>query len=94
MMLKNLQEKMYNTFGKFLGYGISLMIVIQVVINLFVVTGLAPTKGIALPFISYGGSSILSSSIMIGILLNISLDGERSSKKRKKGFFKNNYERK
>ena len=90
----NTSKNSYNTFGKFLGYGISLMIVIQVVINLFVVTGLAPTKGIALPFISYGGSSILSSSIMIGILLNISLDGERSSKKRKKGFFKNNYERK
>lgn len=89
----NTSKNSYNTFGKFLGYGISLMIVIQVVINLFVVTGLAPTKGIALPFISYGGSSILSSSIMIGILLNISLDGERSSKKRKKGFFKNNYER-
>lgn len=90
----NTSKNSYNTFGKFLGYGISLMIVTQVVINLFVVTGLAPTKGIALPFISYGGSSILSSSIMIGILLNISLDGERSSKKRKKGFFKNNYERK
>ena len=90
----NTSKNSYNTFGKFLGYGISLMIVIQVVINLFVVTGLAPTKGIALPFISYGGSSILSSSIMIGILLNISIDGERSSKKRKKGFFKNNYERK
>ncbi len=89
----NTSKNSYNTFGKFLGYGISLMIVIQVVINLFVVTGLAPTKGIALPFISYGGSSILSSSIMIGILLNISLDVERSSKKRKKGFFKNNYER-
>ena len=90
----NTSKNSYNTFGKFLGYGISLMIVIQVVINLFVVTGLAPTKGIALPFISYGGSSILSSSIMIGILLNISLDAERSSKKRRKGFFKNNYERK
>tara|TARA_B100000282_G_scaffold295334_1_gene274392 strand:+ start:307 stop:1434 length:1128 start_codon:yes stop_codon:yes gene_type:complete len=90
----NTSKNSHNTFGKFLGYGISLMIVVQVVINLFVVTGLAPTKGIALPFISYGGSSILSSSIMIGILLNISLDAERSSKKRKRGFFKNNYERK
>ena len=68
----NTSKNSYNTFGKFLGYGISLMIVIQVVINLFVVTGLAPTKGIALPFISYGGSSLIINLMMIAILLNIS----------------------
>ena len=84
----NTSKNSHNTFGKFLGYGISLMIVIQVVINLFVVTGLAPTKGIALPFISYGGSSILSSSIMVGILLNIAIDTEQSSNKKRRGFFK------
>ena len=81
-------KKAHNSFGKFLGYGISLMICIQVLINFFVVTGLAPTKGIALPFISYGGSSILTSSIMIGILLNIAINSEKSVKKINSNFFK------
>ena len=75
-------------FGMLLGYGITLMISSQVIFNLFVVTGMAPTKGIALPFISYGGSSILSSMIMISLLLNISFESENFSKKNKKLLFK------
>ena len=75
-------------FGMLLGYGITLMISSQVIFNLFVVTGMAPTKGIALPFISYGGSSILSSMIMISLLLNISFESENFSKKNKRLLFK------
>lgn len=58
-------------FGRLVAYGITLMISVQALLNFAVVTGCVPTKGIALPFISYGGSSLLVSGAMIGILINI-----------------------
>lgn len=58
-------------FGRFAALGISMMISLQALINFAVVTGSAPTKGLALPFISYGGSSMLISGVMVGILVNI-----------------------
>ncbi len=59
-------------FGRFLGLGITTMVVGQAMINLSVVLGLMPTKGIPLPFISYGGSSLLGMLLATGVLLNIS----------------------
>jgi len=59
-------------FGRLLALGITLLIVVQAFVNMGVVTGVLPTTGIPLPFISYGGSSLLSSMIGAGILLNIS----------------------
>lgn len=59
-------------FGKLLALGLSLLIVVQAFMNIGVVTGSLPTTGIPLPFISYGGSSLLTCMIASGILLNIS----------------------
>ncbi len=58
-------------FGRFMAFGITLMITLQALINFAVVTGCVPTKGLALPFISYGGSSLVISGVMVGILVNI-----------------------
>ena len=59
-------------FGRFVGLGITTMVLGQALINLSVVLGLMPTKGIPLPFISYGGSSLLGMLLATGVLLNIS----------------------
>ena len=61
-----------DTFGRFLAFGIAVLFGIEATVNMGVVTGMLPTKGLALPFISYGGSSLLISLFAVGILLNIS----------------------
>ena len=59
-------------FGKYLAFGITFGLSFQTLLNLMVVTGLIPVTGVTLPFLSYGGSSLIISLISIGILLNIS----------------------
>lgn len=59
-------------FGKYLAFGMIFQILIQAVMNLMVVIGMIPVTGVTLPFLSYGGSSLLVSMISIGIILNIS----------------------
>ena len=63
-------------FRKYLAFGITTTFAIQGIFNFFVVTGLLPTKGISLPLISSGVSSLLSSIIMIGLLLRLSKETE------------------
>jgi cell division protein FtsW len=58
-------------FSRYLGYGITTLFSLQIVLNLAVVMGMLPTKGLPLPFISLGGSSLVLSLFMTGILLNI-----------------------
>jgi len=59
-------------FGSLLAAGITLMVVLQAVLNIGVTTGVLPITGVPLPFLSFGGSSLLFTMIASGILLNIS----------------------
>jgi cell division protein FtsW len=61
-------------FGRFLAIGITSSITLQAVVNIMVTTGLLPVTGITLPFISYGGTSLVITLAMVGILLSISRD--------------------
>ena len=64
--------KQERLFSKYLSFGLTFQIIIQTLLNLMVVIGLIPVTGVTLPFLSYGGSSLLISCLSIGILLNIS----------------------
>jgi cell division protein FtsW len=59
-------------FGFYLALGLTHLLVLQALINMCVCLGLLPTKGMPLPFISYGGSSLVSSMAAMGLLLNVS----------------------
>ena len=61
-----------NAFGQLLAFGLTWVIIIQAVINICVATGLFPVTGVTLPLVSYGGTSVLVTLGMIGILMNIS----------------------
>lgn len=58
-------------FGKYLSFGLIIELVLQTLLNILVVVGLIPVTGVTLPFLSYGGSSLLICLIMMGIVLNI-----------------------
>src|SRR4029453_6724615 len=61
-----------DAFGAHLALGLTVMVVVQAFVNISVGLGLMPTKGIPLPFVSFGGSSLLVNFIGMGILLNVS----------------------
>jgi len=65
-----------DVFGRYLAVGITSMVVLQAFINISVVLGMMPTKGIPLPLVSYGGSSLLVTLACVGVLLNITKQAE------------------
>jgi cell division protein FtsW len=65
-----------DVFGRYLAVGITCMVVLQAFINISVVLGLLPTKGIPLPLVSYGGSSLFVTLACVGVLLNITKQAE------------------
>ena len=69
-------------FGRYLAYGITTLFALQIVLNLAVVMGMMPTKGLPLPFVSYGGSSLVMSLFMVGVLLNIGRNPVRAAEAR------------
>ncbi|TRZ50058.1 putative lipid II flippase FtsW [bacterium] len=71
-VVKNAPDK----FGYFLALGLVSIISVKVIINIGVSCGLLPTKGLPLPFISYGGSSFIFDMVSMGILMNIASTGE------------------
>ncbi len=74
-----------DVFGKLLSFGITVLLALQGAINIGVVTGCLPTKGLPLPFISFGGSSMLINLAMVGILVNVArraMDDESDAARR------------
>ena len=75
-----LSLKAPDTFGSYLALGLTLVIGLPAAINMGVVSGILPTKGLSLPFLSYGGSSLMASMAAVGILLNISSQIKRPAR--------------
>lgn len=67
--------KIKDTFGRFLSAGILIMMAFEVIIHIGVATASLPTKGLPLPFVSYGGTNLLFNIISVAILLNLSKNG-------------------
>ncbi|MCF8260814.1 MAG: putative lipid II flippase FtsW [Melioribacteraceae bacterium] len=66
-------------FGQMLAFGLSINLILSALINMSVVLGVIPTTGITLPFVSFGGTSIIAFSISVGILINIGYQNYRKS---------------
>jgi cell division protein FtsW len=74
-------------FGQYLGMGIALLLAMQALINIGVVTAWLPTKGLPLPFISFGGSNLVLNMIAVGLLLSIFRHGVTESESEEQEFF-------
>ncbi len=70
-------KKAKDRFGQLLAFGITISIIVYAFVNVAVTTGLLPTTGLPLPFISYGGTSLLFLCVGVGILINIALSNEK-----------------
>ena len=74
-ILKRVQDR----FGRLLGFGVASLITLEALVNIGVACGAIPTKGLPLPFVSYGGSALILNLVGVGLLLNISRYGMQSS---------------
>lgn len=79
-VIAQVAEQLGKKFAAYMAYGIGLIIGMQAFMNIGVNMGLLPTKGLALPFLSYGGNSVVSNCIMIALLLRIEYENHFSSK--------------
>lgn len=79
MMIARKNERKGDFFPAYLAYGIALVFLGQVIINVGVNTGLLPTKGLTLPFLSAGGSSLITCMVMVAILLRIDIENHAKS---------------
>jgi cell division protein FtsW len=66
-----------DVFGGYLAFGITLLFGVQALFNVGVVLGVVPNKGITLPLVSYGGSSLVITLFLVGLLLNVGRRPER-----------------
>ena len=74
--LGNTAQRMGNMFAAFFAYGLGLLFAGQTLINIGVNIGLLPTKGLTLPFLSYGGASLIVSCFMVALLVRIQYEIE------------------
>lgn len=81
-------EATEDLFGKYVAVGVTSIIIIQTFINIGVNLNIVPLTGITLPFVSYGGSSLLSLLLSTGILLNISRYADYSKVQKSTGLFR------
>ena len=72
-------RKVQDRFGGLLGFGIASLMTLEALVNIGVACGAIPTKGLPLPFVSYGGSALIFNMVGVGLLLNISRYGLRST---------------
>jgi cell division protein FtsW len=86
-------KKTKDRFGQILAFGITLSVITYAFINIAVTTGLLPTTGLPLPFISYGGTSLLFLCISVGILINIALSNQVTNNN-DEGILKNEFPQK
>ena len=77
LLIARRNERSGRLFAAYLGYGIGFLFLGQVLINVAVNVGLLPTKGLTLPFLSYGGSSLIMCLVMLGILLRIDIEHQQ-----------------
>jgi len=72
-------QKAKDVYSKLLVTGLTSLVLVQAVINLFAVMGMAPLTGVPLPFVSYGNSSLMASLLAVGLILNVARGGARSA---------------
>jgi rod shape determining protein RodA len=75
----NMAKKSKDTYGSLIIVGITFMFAFQIIENIGMTIGLMPVTGITLPFISYGGSSVMTSMMAVGLALNVYMRRKRSS---------------
>ena len=75
-------NKAVDTYGQILAMGIMILVVGQAIANLLMVGGMLPVIGVPLPFISYGGTSLIVTMAAVGILANVGRQGEKEQQRK------------